>query len=132
VLPPVVRFGLGRRDVADGLQPAMVVEPRNPFKGDQLDRLAGLPGPAPVDDLDLLRPVDRFGQRVVGSALNRRSLLKIRGGSVLLQHELPVARQSSAVFAFRRRVPAGTANVMPDTGRGLAWCWRVIARCIHT
>jgi hypothetical protein len=50
LLPPVVRLGLGRRDVADGLQQAMVVEPRDPLQRRQFDRLARLPRSAPVDE----------------------------------------------------------------------------------
>jgi hypothetical protein len=64
LLSPVVRFGLGRRDVADGLQQAMVVEPRDPLQRGQFDRLARLPRPAPMDDLGLEQPVDGLGQRV--------------------------------------------------------------------
>jgi len=65
LLAPVVCLGLGRRDVADGLKQAMVVEPRHPLQRRQLDRLARLPRPAPVDDLGLVQPIDGLGQRVV-------------------------------------------------------------------
>ena len=65
MLLPVVRLGLGRRDVADGFQQPLVVEPGHPFQRRQFHRLAGLPRPAPVDDFGLEQAVDRLGQRVV-------------------------------------------------------------------
>jgi len=59
VLLPVVRLGLGRRDVADGLEQLVVVEPRHPLQRGQFDRLACLPRPAPVDDFGLARRTRR-------------------------------------------------------------------------
>jgi len=61
----VSRFGLGRRDVADRLEQATVVEPVDPFEGCELDGLAGSPRPPPVDDLGLVETVDGLGQSVV-------------------------------------------------------------------
>src|SRR4029450_5496339 len=65
VLAPVVCFGFGRRDVADGFEQAMVVEPRDPLEGGQLDRLWRLPRGSTMDELGFVQPVDRLGQRVV-------------------------------------------------------------------
>ena len=59
---PVVCLGFGQWDVADGLQQSVVVEPRNPLQGGHLGRFACLPGPAPVDDLGLVQPVDGLSQ----------------------------------------------------------------------
>ena len=58
-------FGLGGRDVSDGLQKASVVEPVDPFEGRELDGLQRFPGSAPTDDLGLVKAVDGFGERVV-------------------------------------------------------------------
>ncbi len=65
MLAPVVCLGFGRRDVADGFEQAMVVEPRDPLQRRRLDRLARLLRPAPVDDLGLEQSVDGLGQPVV-------------------------------------------------------------------
>ena len=65
LLPLVVRLCFGRRDVADGLQQLMVVEPRYPLKGRQFNGLVRLPGRSAMDQLGLVQPVDRVGQRVV-------------------------------------------------------------------
>jgi hypothetical protein len=61
LLAPVVCLGLGRRDVANGFEQSMVVEPRNPFERCQLDGLARLPGRSAMDQLGLVQPVDRLG-----------------------------------------------------------------------
>ncbi len=49
----VVRIRLGGRDAADRLQQTLLFEPIDPFEDLVLDRLEGLPGPEPVDDLSL-------------------------------------------------------------------------------
>ncbi len=62
----VVAFlGFRRRDVADGLQKAAIIEPVDPFQRRKLDRLEVPPGPASMDDLCLVETVDRFGECVV-------------------------------------------------------------------
>ena len=58
-------FGLGGRDVSDGLQKASVVEPVDPFECRELDGLQRFPRSAPTDDLGLVKAVDGFGERVV-------------------------------------------------------------------
>ena len=65
LLTPAVCFCLGWRDLADGLQQPVVVEPTDPLQCGQLDRLACLPRPTPMDQLSLVQPVDRLGRRVV-------------------------------------------------------------------
>ena len=57
--------GLGRRDVADGLEQLAMVEPVEPFERGVFDGFEAAPGPAPVDHLGLVRTVDRLGQSVV-------------------------------------------------------------------
>ena len=42
-----------------------MVEPRNPFERCQLHGFAGLPRSAAMNQLGLVQPVDRLGQRVV-------------------------------------------------------------------
>ena len=58
-------FGVGGRDVSDGLQKTSVVEPIDPFEGCELDGLQRFPRSAPTDDLGLVKAVDGFGERVV-------------------------------------------------------------------
>src|SRR5205807_10582372 len=58
-------FGLGRRNVADGLQEPSVVEPIDPFQGRELDGLEAAPWPAPMDHLGLVETVDGFGESIV-------------------------------------------------------------------
>ena len=61
----VARFGFGRRDIPDRLQQPTIVEPVDPFEGCELDGLEAAPRPAPMNDLGLVEPVDRLGERVV-------------------------------------------------------------------
>ena len=61
----VVCFGFGRWDVADGLQQPLMIEPGHPFKGRQLEGFFGLPRSPAVVQFSFLKPVDRFGQRVI-------------------------------------------------------------------
>ena len=63
-LPVVVCLSFCRRDVSDGFEQPVMIEPGNPFQGGQLHSLLGLPGSATMDQLSLVQPVDRFGQRV--------------------------------------------------------------------
>lgn len=58
-------FGLGRRDVADRLEYAAVVEPVDPVQGGVFERFQRTPWASPMDDLGLVEPVDRLGQGVV-------------------------------------------------------------------
>ena len=46
-------LGLGRRDVADGLQKPAIVEPVDPFQRRELDGLERPPLPTSMDDLGL-------------------------------------------------------------------------------
>ncbi len=63
-------FGLGGRDVSDGLQKASVVEPIDPFERRELDGLQRFPRSAPTDDLGLVKAVDGSGERVVIAIAN--------------------------------------------------------------
>ena len=58
-------FGFGRRDVADGLQEPVVVEPVHPFQRCELDGLERSPRTAPMDDLGFIETIDRLGESVV-------------------------------------------------------------------
>ena len=64
-LPVVVCLSFCRRDVSDGLQQSVMVEPGHPFQGGQFHILLCLSGCATMNQLSLVQPVDRFGQRVV-------------------------------------------------------------------
>jgi len=70
---PVGSLVLGRRDVADRLQQAAMVEPVQSFQGGVLDVVDALPGTVPqgtvaADQLGLVETDDRLGQGVVGVA----------------------------------------------------------------
>lgn len=64
-LPVIVCLSFCRRDVADGFEQAMVVEPGHPFECRELHRLLGLPRCPAMDQLGLVEAVDRLGQGVV-------------------------------------------------------------------
>jgi hypothetical protein len=62
----VIAFlGLGGRDIPDRLEQSPVVEPVDPFQRGVFDGFEGSPGASSVDDLGLVKAVDRFGQGVV-------------------------------------------------------------------
>jgi hypothetical protein len=61
----VAFFGFGRRDVADGLQQPAIVEPVDPGQGRELDGLEAPPRPTPMNDLSLVKTIDRLGESVV-------------------------------------------------------------------
>ena len=58
-------FGFGWRYVADGLQKATVVEPIYPFQRGELHGFEVSPRSSPMDDLGLVKTIDRFGESVV-------------------------------------------------------------------
>ena len=60
----VVGFGLGERDVADGLEEASGVEPVDPVQDGEFDGFDAAPGLA-MDHLGLEQAVDGLGQDVV-------------------------------------------------------------------
>ena len=61
----VALLGLGRRDVADGLQEPSVVEAIDPFEGGELDGLEAAIRSAPMDHLGFVEAVDGFGESIV-------------------------------------------------------------------
>ena len=68
-------FGLGGRDVSDGLQKASVVKPIDPFERGELDGLQRFPRSVPTGDLGLVKAVDGFGERVDAPILVKGHLL---------------------------------------------------------
>ena len=58
-------LGFGRRDVADGLQKPALVEPVDPGQRGELDGLEAPPWSSPVNDLSLVKAIDRLGESVV-------------------------------------------------------------------
>src|SRR3954470_14407363 len=66
----IARFGFGWRYGADGLEQPAVVEPVDPLKRGELNRLEGLPPTAAVDHLGLVEAVDRLGERIVIAAVH--------------------------------------------------------------
>ncbi len=63
-------FSLGWRDSPDGLQKAAVVEPVDPFQGCEFNHFEAAPRSLPMDDLGLVRTVDRFGEGAVVAVAN--------------------------------------------------------------
>ena len=64
-LPVVVCLSFCRRDIPDGLQQSVLVDPSHPFQGGQSHRFFGFPRCATVDQLGLIQAIDRLGQGVV-------------------------------------------------------------------
>lgn len=63
-------FGLGRRNVSDGLQKVAVVEPVDPFERGELHSFKASPRSAAMDDLGLVKTADRFGESIVVTVAN--------------------------------------------------------------
>lgn len=81
-----------RRDIPDGLQQSMVVEPVYPVQRGQFDGFPGFPGAASMNQLRFVQPVDSLGQGVVvavATASNRRfdahlsQALRVADGHIL-------------------------------------------------
>lgn len=58
-------LSLGRRDVSDGLQESVVIEPGHPFEGGEFQGLHGFPRCPAMDQFGLVQAVDGFGEGVV-------------------------------------------------------------------
>ena len=72
ILPSVVGgLELGWWEMADGLQEPAVVEPVDPLQGGVLDLVQAPPRATPADQLGLVQPNDRLGQRV-GAPMDRQ------------------------------------------------------------
>lgn len=65
---PLLSFGW--RYVADGLQKASAVEPVDPFQSGELHGFEVSPRSSPMDDLGLVKTVDRFSESVVIAVAN--------------------------------------------------------------
>jgi hypothetical protein len=61
----VAGFGLGRRDIADGLEKAAMIEPVHPFEGGEFHGLGMTPRSPAVDHLSLEQAVDGFSEGIV-------------------------------------------------------------------
>src|SRR3954463_4873564 len=61
----ISRLVLRRRQITDRLEETAVIEPVHPLEGREFDVLQASPGTAMPDELGLVQPVDRLGQRVV-------------------------------------------------------------------
>lgn len=61
-LSVVVCLGFCWRDIPDGFEQAMVVEPEHPLQRSELDGLPGFPGCPAVNQLGLVQTVDGLGQ----------------------------------------------------------------------
>ena len=71
----ILLFELSRRDVAEGAEEPMCVEPPDPFECGEFDILDPGPRTAWVDEFGLVKPDDRLGQGIVvgvPSAADRR------------------------------------------------------------
>ena len=61
----IMLLGFGGRDVADGFEQAAMVEPVDPFEGRIFDGLERPPWSSPMNNLGLVKAIDRLGQRVL-------------------------------------------------------------------
>ncbi len=64
LLPPPA-LELGRRQVVGRTMETLVVPPVDPLAGFQLDMLGRPPGPATVDELRLVEPMDRLRDGII-------------------------------------------------------------------
>ena len=53
------------RDITNGFQKPVMVEPGYPYQGGQFNRFSGFPGAASMDDFRLVETVDGFRQGIV-------------------------------------------------------------------
>jgi hypothetical protein len=53
-------------DIADRVHQVVVIEPVDPFEKRELNRSNGSPGPAPMDRLGVVRPVNGMMTELVG------------------------------------------------------------------
>ena len=58
-------FSVGWRDAVDGFQQAEMVEPVAPFRCGIVNRSEATPWSSPIDDLCVVKGVDRPGQSIV-------------------------------------------------------------------
>ncbi|GAC1045208.1 hypothetical protein thsrh120_52120 [Rhizobium sp. No.120] len=63
-------FRLGRRNVSDWLEKAAVIESIDPFERGELHGFEVAPRSPSMDDLGLVKAVDRFGESVVITVAN--------------------------------------------------------------
>jgi hypothetical protein len=66
----VLFFCLCRRDIPDWFQKTAVVEPIDPFEHGELHGFEVAPRSPSMDDLGLVKTIDRFGQSVVVTVAN--------------------------------------------------------------
>ena len=64
-VPVVVCLSLCGRDVSDGSEQPVMVEPGHPFEGGQLQGFLGFPWRLAMDQLGLVQAIDRLGQGIV-------------------------------------------------------------------
>jgi hypothetical protein len=124
-LSRVACFGLGGWNVADGFEPAPVVEAVHPFQGGELDGLHAAPWPAAPDDRGLVEAGDGFGQGIVvavAAAADRRlnaglgETIGVLYGNVL-GPMVAVVNEAAALdrpAVVERRLP----SVQDETGMG--------------
>jgi hypothetical protein len=107
----VAGFGLGGRDVADGSEQAVVVEPVDPAQRRHFDCRSGRPRPLPPDHLGFIEAVDGLSEgvviRVTDAAYRRHEIGLGQALGVVHNHVLhaPVAVMDQAI------VGAGPAGV---------------------
>lgn len=110
-LSEVARFSLGGRHVADRFEKPAGVEPIDPFKGGELDRLEGPLRPTAMDHLGLEQAVDRLGKGVVvrvadaadrGLDTGLRQALRVAQGEVLLRFNWSSQHQHDQIVGPRR------------------------------
>ena len=63
-------FGLGGRDIPDRLKQAAVIEPVDPFERGELHGFEVAPWSSPMDELGLVKTVDRLGESIVVTVAN--------------------------------------------------------------
>ena len=100
----VVCLSLGGRDVSDGRQQSVMMEPGHPFQRGEFQGLHGLPGLSAIDQFGFVEPTDGLGQRVVVAvALAADRRLDAGLGQPLAVADADVLRPADALLYVKWR-----------------------------
>ena len=93
------------RNVADGLEQGVVIEPGDPLQRCQLHRLGAFPGATAMDQLRFVESVDRLGQGVVVRSSTTEKSYRIEAGSTSRSARAVAIRISARHSSMRQPTP---------------------------
>ena len=110
-----VCLSLGRRDIADGFQQPVIVEPGHPFQGGELDRFPALPGCPTVNQFRLVQAVDGLGQGIDAPMSTGTPGVGQIGKNERVQFPHDIALQATVNFLVRHAFlgPASDIDLCP-------------------